>query len=383
MKLEVFDKYTRVRVGMIKTYNYVSYTDPLRDQGKFSITIPTVEESLEYLSIGNYIWFEDNVFGIIKGISDVQDEDTEVTVYGFLLNHFLTYRSNLMVQKYNDKIGNIARSNFTDLFINPTDARRAINFFTIDSDDRDLTKYPKEITYQNTGKNFLDNISDLFEPYGLGFEMIPEFPSESQEEVWLAKLINIKLHIICPQDRSFGNLEGNVPIVFSFDLDNVLNLNYDEDHREYKTTAFVASEGVGQDRKTLEVGDSEVTGIDRIELYVDARDIQTDSDPEHPLTEEELLEMMEERGLQKLGDSSKYITFNVSVNTDSMRYKYGVDFYKGDYVSVIDKRMNKKIDVQITEITKTISRGIEHFDIKFGLDRIDILSKKERRLYNV
>lgn len=379
MKLEIFDKYTLKRVGIIKTYNYVTYSDGLREEGSFQLDMPTSEESLVYLTPGNYIWFEGQIMGVVEGIRDMEDQDTKITITGYLLNHILTYRSNLLTYKKYDKVGNVARQMFTDLFINPEDTKRKINGLSLSDDTEDIIKFPQNATWQNTGDTFFDCISDMFDHYGLGFELIPTLENGASG----VNIADMQFRVITPHDRTFGNTEGNKPIVFSFDLNNVLWLQYEEDERQYKTTAIVASEGEAEERKVIEVGDTEITGIDRIELYVDARDIQTDSDPEDPLTEEELEELMEERGLQKLSECVKYITFDGSINADGMNYVYGTDFYKGDYVSVIDKRMNKKFNIQITQITKTISEGVEHFDIHFGVDRIDILNKKERRLYNV
>ena len=56
-------------------------------------------------------------------------------------------------------------------------------------------------------------------------------------------------------------------------------MEYEEDGRDYNTVAIVASEGEGQDRRVVEVGDLTKTGIDRIELYVDARDLQSGGEP--------------------------------------------------------------------------------------------------------
>lgn len=383
MKLEIFGKYNRVRLGMIKTYTYVSYTDGFREQGTFQINLPTNDESMQYLTEGNYIWFEDNIVGVIKGIHEIEDQDTEIIITGYLLNHLLTYRSVLKTQKYKDKIGNIARTLFTDLFINPEDTDRKINFFSLGNKTEDLIKFPGNTIFQNTGDTFFDCCCDMLESYKLGFELTPVFEQHSSQGNWGATIDEMEFNVITPKDRTFGNTEGNNPVVFSFDLNNVLSLEYEEDNRSYKSIAIVASEGEGQERKVIEVGDTELTGIDRIELYVDARDIQTDSDPENPLTEQELEDLMEERGLQKLSENVRYVSFDGALNSDGMNYKYGVDFYKGDFVSIIDKRINRKVNLQITGIVKSISDGVEHFDINFGVDRIDILNKKERRLYNV
>ena len=378
MKLEVFDKYTRIRVGMIKIYDYVTYSDGLRDIGTFQIDIPSSEESLDYLEEGNYIWFEDNVVGIIEGYQDSEENDAQVTLYGHLINNILTYRSNLSAYKKYDKIGNVARDMFDTLFMNPSDEKRQIDFLDLSDDVSDLTKFPTKATYQKTGDTFFDYIAKIFEPKGLGFELLPVFSYVESGAI----ISEMDFRVITPRDKTFGNSEGYDPVVFSFDLGNLLKLEYEEDARDYKNFALVASEGEGEERKTLEVGDTVSTGIDRVELYVDARDIQSDADPEHPLTEEELFDLMRERGESKLSEHIKIVTFDASLNTDETQFNYGIDFYKGDYVSVIDKRQNKKVDIQITGITKSISNGVEHLDLSFGVTKIDILNKKERRLYS-
>lgn len=379
MKLEIFDKYTRYRVGMIKIYDYVTYNDKFRGMGTFEIRIPTTEESLQYITDGNYIWFEDKTFGIIKGIKDVEGEDTQISVYGYLLNYLLTIRSNLLSYKKYDTVGNVARDMFDKLFISSSDSRRNINFLSISDNRDDNVKFPGKRTFQNTGDTFLDCISDFFQFYGLGFELIPILDDTGENP----NISGMEFKIITPRDRTFGNNENAYPIVFSFDLNNLNSMEFEEDNRDYKSVAFVASEGQSEERYNIEVGDTTSSGLDRIELYVDARDIQTDSDPENPLTQEELIELMQERGEEKLSECVKIITFEASLNLYDTKYKYGADFKKGDYVSVIDKRTGRKFDLQIFDVTKTISQGEEHLDVSFGMTRMDILNKKERRLYNV
>lgn len=90
------------------------------------------------------------------------------------------------------------------------------------------------------------------------------------------------------------------------------------------------------------------------------------------LTDEELEALMEQRGLEKLEEHKKFLSVNGTILTGSMQYTYGVDFNKGDYVSVYSKKLNKVINLQITSVTKSISDGVEYFDIGFGKDRLAV-----------
>lgn len=99
------------------------------------------------------------------------------------------------------------------------------------------------------------------------------------------------------------------------------------------------------------------------------------------LTNEELEELMEQRGLEKLEEHIKFESVDGTISTGTMSYKYGVDFNKGDFVSIYSKKIGKMINMQITSITKTISNGVEYFDIGFGIDRLSIQNMKERNMY--
>ena len=586
MKLEIFEKYTRIRIGMIKKYNYITYTDELTGDGTFEIQMPTVDDSVQYLVEGNYIWFEDDIVGIIRGIQDEESEGTNIKIYGYLLNHFLSFRCFIRTTRYYDKVGNVARLMFDELFVNPEDLKRKISFMDMkNSDIHDLVKFPDNKRIQKTGGDLLETLNDVFKPYGLGFEIYPELSTTYDDEEPITSISKMYFRVITPSDRSIGNSENNDPVVFSFDTNNLQRLEYEEDARKYKTTAIVAGEGEGEDRKVIEVGDLTSGGIDRVELYVDARDIQSEGGGGLPegytelgaikhkasgalslgvtsnantriefgykcpssnttsyittilgwqvgsywryigmyspyyytvriasnvnanyyqqlsnssyytmssdyrevvldlnkkqflidnrgteitntnifdaygtiqlapvlsasyynygeykyikiyewendekvlknhfipckdssnnigfydiinqtfvqasttiweevaltgtsqlsqddSSDEEVEEMMEERGEEKLAECVKFISLDCSVIANSM-FKYGVDYFKGDYVSVIDNKLNRRFDnVQIVSATKSYSRGVEHLDIRFGYDMLSIQDIKERR----
>ena len=63
------------------------------------------------------------------------------------------------------------------------------------------------------------------------------------------------------------------PIVLSSQLSDVLEMGYDLDTTEYCNTAIVAGAGEGSERK-IQYVNPENSGLNRRELYVDARDLQ-------------------------------------------------------------------------------------------------------------
>ena len=57
------------------------------------------------------------------------------------------------------------------------------------------------------------------------------------------------------------------------------------------------------------------TGLFRRELYIDARDLQSDSDPDKPLTEEEYTAVLTARGKEKLAEHQLVRSFSAEVRT--------------------------------------------------------------------
>lgn len=372
MKLEIFNKSNRTRDNMIKTYNYVSYKDEFNNKGEFTIIVPSNEDSLKILTFGNYILFEDGVVGIIRKVSNLQEEQGEVTITGTLTNGILLSRSFLKTTSYYDTTPAIARQMVTDLIINPEDEKRKISFVKLSEDIEYFPTVETKVRKQNTGDNLLTVISEMFLPDGFGYELYPVIKNYDKQTEQYANLDSLEFRVLKPADRTIDNKEGNVPIVFSFDLDNLSRLLYEEDGSDYCTVAVVASEGTGQDRKVIEVGETEKTGIDRFELYVDARDIQSENEDGTTISEEELESLMSQRGLEKLSEHKKFISMDGTINTGSMSYTYKKDFFKGDYVSVYSIELNKYFNLQISSVSKSISNGVEYLDFEFGYDKATV-----------
>lgn len=372
MNLEIFEKSNRTRIGMIKTYDFVQYEDEFNGEGSFEIQMPTTEESLMYLTFGNFILFDDGVVGIIKYKNDTEDDGTRITIKGKLTNNILSFRSFLLTASYYGTLSENSRQMVSDLMINNENEERNIYFVKLSTDEKYIPSSDK-VRVQNTGDKLSKVISEMFLPYGFGYEMYPVIKDYDEETGQYSNLSEIEFRVLKPTDRTINNPGGNTPVVFSFELNNLKNMQYEEDGMEYNTVAIVASEGVGKERKIIEVGETEKTGYDRIELYVDARDIQSeDSEGNAILTNEELEELMKQRGVEKLEEHKKFISFDGSIVEGNMKYTYKKDFYKGDYVSVIDKNNGNIFNLQIISVTKSVSNGVEYFDITFGYDRLKV-----------
>ena len=67
------------------------------------------------------------------------------------------------------------------------------------------------------------------------------------------------------------------------------------------------------------------SGFQRREIYIDARDLQSDSDPDNPLSPEEYAALLTARGRQKLSECQRVQSFSAPVRTQDPTYALGAD----------------------------------------------------------
>lgn len=366
MQLEVYDKHTRVRLDLIKMVKYVQYSKRFNGVGNFEIKVPINESSLKFLVEGNYIYFEDNVVGVIKYRDKETSESTEVIIKGYLVNVLLTYRSFLLTKNYRGKIAEVAKNMVEDLCINNQDTRRNISCITTQAWVPDS---PNVVT-QKTGDILNVAVEELLSTIGYGYDLYPSIIGYDEEKG--TNIESFVFVIIKPEDRTIGNKSDNNPVVFSLEMNNISNMSFIEDSTKYCNAVIIAGEGEGLSRTIVEAGDTTSSDIDRIELYVDARDLQsTKDDGGEQLTPEEYEELLIKRGEEKLEDNTKYINFDGSVLVnENTSFKYNSDFFLGDYVTIVDKQINLQFNLQVSEVVKTITEnGEEKLDVKFGKER--------------
>lgn len=367
MNLEIYEKHSRKRLDIIRMVKYVQYNDYFNGIGKFKLIVPYNEKSLPNLVEGNYIYFENGIMGVIKYREKETSESTTVTIQGYIIKKILEYRCFLKTKVYKkENKAQIATDMVRDLCIENEDERRNISCISVSDNIPEAPRSP----FQNTGDMLNVVIERILDSIGYGYELKPKIIPLSND----TNIESFVFRVLKPTDRTIGNKEGNVPVVFSFDLNNISSMSFVEDSTSYKTTVVVAGEGEGEERFVVESGDLECSDIDRIELYVDARDLQQNSE-EKQLTDEEYIELLKNRGDEKLSENGgMFISFDGEVIPNGNNsYKYGTNYVNGDYVTVRDKDLKLDFNLQITGVTKTVmENGEERFNLRFGKDRMTI-----------
>lgn len=334
MRLEVYDKYTREIIDIVKKSKYSTYNKKFCGVGTFEIKVPYNEPSLYCLSEGNYIYFEDDVVGIIKyWDKETSDEFADVTIKGYLVEKILEYRSFLLTTNYTGSIASTATRMVNDLLISSNDRRRNIDFIKVSANIPDS----ESVKVQKTGDKLNVALEDILSTLGYGYSLVPEISTKEDG----TKMNSLEFNVIKPANRTIGNNEGNTPVVFSLEMNNLSNMSYEQDSTQYCSVAIVAGEGEGVNRKIAESGDIEAEGIDRIELYVDARDLQSgqkssEFDPDEYYDKEEIDDKIKDIEIHSVSanvvktGTTATITITDGKGTTTATVSDGKDGEKGD-----------------------------------------------------
>lgn len=183
-----------------------------------------------------------------------------------------------------------------------------------------------EITVEIEPTTVYAAVKNISEMYHLGFRLIR---SDAGQIYW---------DVYTGSDRT--SAQTDLPaVVFSAELDNLSNVTELSSVMLYKNVAYVFSPVGTEVVYPLDV-DPEVEGFERRVLMVKADDI-TDVVPADATAK------MIQRGNEELAKNRRFSVFDGEVSQYS-NYKYGADYYLGDYVEQrnIDGFTNR---VQVTE----------------------------------
>ena len=139
-------------------------------------------------------------------------------------------------------------------------------------------------------------------------------------------------------DRSYSQ-EINPYVIFSPVFDNIVTSDYIESKKDYYNVGLVAGSGEGSARRTETVGDQEVSGLDRRELYIDARDIDSKSST--------YSQDLKQRGEEELSAHKIDQSFEGEIDAIQI-YKYRQDFFMGDIVQ-LESEYGQNARVRILE----------------------------------
>lgn len=315
------------KIQIVDFYSSLIWTDRFRKCGDFEIYAPIDLEVMKNLAKDNYLECSlSRHTMIIEGIkTDVDDEQARFfTVTGRSLESILDRRIVWKQKTLSGNFQNAIETLLNENVIKPEISERKIpNFIFKRSTDPYIASLTIDTQY--TGDNLYEVVTTLCEECGIGFSI-----TRNENNQFVFELLN-------GTDRSYNQSE-NPYVVFSFEFDNLQSTTYSEDNSTLKNVALIGGEGEGNARKYSSIGNE--TGLTRRELFVDARDISSESYDSNgnktTISNSTYISLLQQRGLEKLADNIEEITFEGEADPNAM-FKYEEDYFMGDILQIYDE----------------------------------------------
>lgn len=356
-------------LGEIDAYISLQWVRRWHKPGEFEIHLPPTAEGANMLQEGVLVFraHDKTEAGVINYRKVEQKESGKETlvVKGKFLAGILEQRVTIPPEgqgydKGNGPVETIMKQYVEHNCVNPGDTNRVIPNLEIAIDQqRGIST-----TYQTRYKNLAEEIEKLSLASGLGWGIFLD-------------TVNFRWVFDVLEGRDLTTGQSVLPpVVFSTEFDNIAAQSLTISSAGYKNTAYVGGQGEDINRRIVEVSGG--SGLERREVFVDARDIgPTD---EEPLTPEEEEALLIDRGTQKLAEYAKVESLEAEILTVS-NLVYREDFDLGDLVTIRHRAWGVEMDTRITEIKEIVEAGKYRIDVTFGnnLPTFTELIKRELR----
>lgn len=245
-------------VGIIDAYNSLIWAKRYWDVGDCELYVPATPDIYDLCQIGRFIVrSDDDMVCQIKKIELQTDAENGnyLIVTGYDVKRWLDQR--IVITTHTAKGGKaeeFARSLVYDSLGGGALPERMMQ----DSNGRvifglgDVAGLPEAISTQVTYKNVGEKIRDLCRSYGWGYRV-------RLDDIFLFELY-------AGQDKSDS-------VIFSDDYENLITSTYVKDESNLGNIALIAGEGEGAARTKTAAGDIYTRGVNRYEVFVDAKDI--------------------------------------------------------------------------------------------------------------
>lgn len=311
-------------VDSVDGYDSLIWTDRYSEAGDFEIYITSLEKNIGIFRQNYYVKYPESehtmVIDYIEVTTDSEDGN-KLIVRGESLESILKRRiiwnQTILTGDLQSQIEKLLIENI----INPSIEARAIpNFKFQKSEDERITSLT--IDAQFTGDELYEVIKSICDDVNLGFKVILDDQN------------NFVFSLYMGEDRSYSQ-DLNPYVIVSKTFDNISNSSYLMSTRPMRNVALIGGEGEGASRRTMVTGDETKIGLRRRELYVDARDISSQTS-EGVLSTADYNAQLVQRGKERLAENRIQKSFDGEV--DSLgEFQYHRDYFMGDIIQFEDE----------------------------------------------
>lgn len=391
-------------LGEIDNYESMLFTRSWHGIGDIELRINRYKKHVNTLQKGNLILVGNdlNKVFIIKHREIELDENGKITenwlIKGYALKIIVADRLTVPPSHtaYDNKSGStesVMKHYVNNNLVNPTDINRRIPNLII-APDKLRGSY---VSYSSRFKNVADELSTLSIASGLGWDVTLDIDNK----LWVFDVVEGKDLTI--------NQSNNPPVIFSPQFESVKNMQYVQSELNYKNVAYVAGQGEGIERRVIELGS--FSGLNRHEVFIDARDIAETDENEQPIPEQQIIQRLTDRGKQQLNEllqeeyleaqllspitrteyereyhylSTLQISEGITKKTRTLSaFNYQTDFDLGDIPTVQNKDWGFTLNARITEIKEIYETSGFGLEATFGNNRPTLIQKIKQELNQI
>jgi hypothetical protein len=364
-------------LGEIDNYSSLFFTRRWYGIGDLELRISRHLKHTEHLVKGNIIIVGDS----LKKIFVIKHREIELTQDGKASENWLIKAlalKSITAQRttvpptttaYDNKQGNaetVLKHYIDRNIVSPLDPDRIIPQLVIAiNQNRGPT-----VSWKSRYKNLAEEIINISSLSDIGWDVFLDI----QQKKWIFDVAE-------GRDLTV-NQSSLPPAIFSPQFETLQSLYYTESELNYKNTAYVAGQGEGIERRIIQVGTG--TGLNRHEIFVDARDVdeQTEDDPPVNRPDADIINDLTIRGQQQLTGFLQEQYLEGQVLTKS-KLVYEKDYDLGDIVTIQNRDWNITMDIRLTEVKEIYEQSGFRIEGTFGKSMPTLIDKIKREIGQV
>ena len=360
----VLDKNLNV-IHIIDVYESLIWCNRYNDVGDCELVIKASSENVKRIKGGLYLAREDDdMVCRVKKINIQTDKENgdNLIISGYDIKDILRQRIIWKKTNVNGLVEDYIRKLINDSIINPIMQNRKIDNFILD----DKANFTETTTEQVTYDNLETKIQEICKKYDWGYKVY------IKNNKFVFKLYK-------------GEDKSNY-VTFSDEYENLASNEYNEDNTSIANVGLIAGEGEDEKRTIATIGDEK--GLDRYEMYIDARDISSSIEFEElismypngkevksgniiyyqvnnknvaaitkdnegnietvSLIKDVYMDLLKNRGIENMSDYVSIKSFEGSI-IPNYTFEYKKDYFLGDIVNV-ENSLGISLNARIVEI---------------------------------
>jgi len=335
-------------IGIIDAYSSLRWVRRWTEPGEFQLYLDYRSNSARLINEG-YFLFKANDKEVMR-ISHIEINNTGMTVKGYSVAAFVADRITLPEFAYVDTHFIKGSSEYI--------LKKLIEHNCVYPHDQ-KRKIPNLIIAPNLDRGIQDTISTRYKPLHEEIKTVAEL-GDLGWDIYLDHdqkkfVFDVREGI----DRS-AEQSQNPRAIFSITFENITSRGMTSSSMQEKTVAYVGGQGEGTERKIVIV-DDQLSGLDRKEIFVDARDVGEFED----VKPEDVEGLLINRGRERLRENARINGIECRVIPQA-NIIYRQDYDLGDKVTVLNNDWGMNLSAPISEAEEVWENGAMELHMVFG-----------------